>query len=382
MANSSTGSFVSALTSGALKQPSSTPGGITQQLGAGLYSAGGDPLNAAAKQSISQSQANMPHDTAAQLNAQYAPPTTTNNQPTVDSSWQQFMNSQNAQLNQNAAIDKQIQAMIQAQAPGVAPTLNINAINSSAQAAANSQVNPLYTQQLNEYLQNEASAQAEQQKQNELNIAGYQSGLQNTLAQNTQAQQFAGQQNELQQGNINAEAANYQLNSGDAQNQKVAALQSAQGSGGLAGSGMGAQQIWEAENAKNVADAQQQGQFQYNRDVANLTTSNTFAQLGQSSAFAKTQEGQQEAQSNFSLNSYLRQSAYQQQQYQNALQQWKQTALTAATQNSVAGQVSQQLQNMNLSDKNAAAAQQRYGQQLAGAGSSGPALVNQGSYQP
>lgn len=288
---------------------------------------------------------------------------------------QQFISSQQNQL---AALDRQIQQLIQAQAPGVAPTLDINAIRSSAQAAANNQVNPLYTQQLNEYLQNEAASKAEQEQQNQLSIRNAQEQLSNTLAQNTQAEQYAGQQNAAQQENINAQASNYQLNSGNAQEQKLTALRNSLGSGGLAGSGLGSQQLWMAENQKNVEDAQQQGQFQYNRNVANMATQNTFAELAQSSSFANTQEKSQEAQANFSLNSYLRQQSYAEQKAQEALQQWKQQALTAAIQNNMANTISQQLQGMNLSDKNMAAAQARYGGYLGT--SSMPELANLSSY--
>ena len=261
----------------------------------------------------------------------------------------------------------------------VAPTLNLTSIQASAQQAAQNTVNPLYTQQLNQYLQNEAAATQEQTQQNQINIQGYQSTLGNTLAQNQQTQNAAAQTNALTQGDINAQATNYQLNSGNAQTQKVAALQSSIGQGGLTGSGLGSQQLYQAENLRNVEDAQQQGGFQYNRDVANLTATNTFAQLAQSSQFAQTQEGQQEAQSNFNLNSYLRQSQYESQQYQEALSAWQQQAITAAAQNNEASAVSNALGAYRGNAGVYSAGVQAYAPQLNTVAA--PSLINPLSYQ-
>lgn len=277
-------------------------------------------------------------------------------------------------------LQKQIQGLLQANKPPVAPTLNLNAIYSAANQAAASSVNPLYTQQLNEYLQNEAAAKAEQQQQNQLAIQGAQTGLAKTLAGNQLTAQEAASQNALQQANINTQSQNYQLQSGSAQNQKLAVLQQNLGSGNLAGSGLGAQQLWEAENAKNVADAQQQGQFQYNRDVANQSATNTFNEMNLSSGFAQKQETAQEAASNFSLNSYLRQAAFTEQQYRNSLEAWKQQALAAASQNSVAQQVQQQLQQYRNNPGVYQAAVQAYSPQLQAANA--PSMVNALSYQP
>lgn len=355
--------FTSQLVSGGLKGtsvPVANPGG-NQSFNGGQYNYAGDPINQTAKNQYSTSLASIQKPAAAP-------------NPAVTAA-----NNNVTQNNQLLSMYQQILAAEKAQAPAVGQTLNINAIQSAAQSAAQNQVNPLYTQQLNEYLQNEATQQQEQQSQNQMNISGYQAGLQNTLAQNTQAQNYASQQNELTQGNINAQAGNYQLNSGNAESQKIQALQQSTGQGGLSGSGMGSQQLWEAENQKNVEDAQQQGGFQYNRDVANMTANNTFSQLAQSSAFAGTQEGEQEAQSNFNLNSYIRQSAAAQTQYQQALTAWQQSALSSATQNNEAQSISSQINNI-ANPGVRGATEQEYSGYL---GSNAmPAQVSQSSYQP
>lgn len=259
-----------------------------------------------------------------------------------------------------AALLKAIQASTAANAPGNAPTLDLNAIQAQASSAANNAVNPLYTNYLNQYLQSEASNQQAAQKQNELNLQQEQGALGNTLAQNTLAQKAAGQTNSLTQGNINAQQQNYQLASGNAQTQKLQAIQANIGSGNLGASGLGQQQIYSAENARNAADAAQSGQFQYQRDTSNLSTQDTFNQLAQSSQYATQAEGGQETQTNFNLNDYLRQAAQHDQAAQAQLEASRQQALTSAQQNSEAQLIQQQLSGLNLNSKDTIAANQRY----------------------
>jgi len=230
--------------------------------------------------------------------------------------------------------------------------IDINALQSQAQASAGAAVNPLYTNYMNQYLQglagqagssdvntllnaantgNYSGLNGAAEVQNAMNLQQEQAALGNTLAVNTQAQNYAGQQNAATQGNINAQAANYQQQSALANNAKIQALQAAGGAAGLGASGYGQGQLWQAENARNVADAQQQGQFQYQRNTSNMSTQDTFAQLAQSSAYAQTGEQEQETQTNFNLNNYLRQAAASDQSAQEQIQTAQQNAINAAT---------------------------------------------------
>lgn len=267
----------------------------------------------------------------------------------------------NAEENQISALLKQIQAEEQANAPGTAVSLNLNNLNAQAQSSAQNTVNPLYTQYLNQYLQEEAANQQAAQSQNTLNIQGEQTSLGNTLQQNQLAENAAASTNALTQGNINTEQQNYQLSAGNAQTQKLQVLNESIGQGGLGASGYGQQQVYAAENARNTADAAQSGQFQYQRNTSNLSTQDTFAQLAQSSQYATTAEGQAEAQTNFNLNDYLRQAAYNDSQYQQALSASQQQAVTATTQQNEAQLIQQQIAAQDAAgSKNYGASEQAY----------------------
>lgn len=286
-------------------------------------------------------------------------------------------NNESAQI---ASLLKSIQAEEQANAPGTAVSLNTNALNAAAQKAASASVNPLYTKYLNQYLQEEAANKQAAQSQNTLNLQGEQSALGNTLAQNTLQEEATASTNALTQGNINVQQQNYQLQSGNAQNAKLAAINQSIGTGNLGGSGLGQQQIYEAENARNAADAAQSGQFQYQRDTANLSTQDTFAQLAQSSQYAQTAEGQQEAQTNFNLNDYVRQAAYNDAQYREALAASKQEALTATTAQREAQLVQKGINAYApTGSKNYAASEQAYSN-LLNPGSSLPTAPSQNNY--
>lgn len=268
---------------------------------------------------------------------------------------------ENAQSAQISSLLKSIQAEEQANTPGTAVSLNLNQLNAQAQQSAQNTVNPLYTQYLNQYLQEQGANQQAAQAQNTLNIQGEQTSLGNTLQQNLLGENAAASTNALQQGNINVQQQNYQLSTGNAQNAKLQALGQSNGMSGLGASGMGQQQIYNAENARNTADAAQSGQFQYQRNTSNLSTQDTFAQLAQSSAYATTAEGQEEAQTNFNLNDYLRQAAYNDSQYTQALQASQQQAITATTAQDEATAIQQQIAaSAPTGSKNYAASEQAY----------------------
>lgn len=268
-----------------------------------------------------------------------------------------YLDQATAQYQQTLA---QSNALLKSLAPGNAATINTNAIKAQAQSAANNAVNPLYTQYLNEYLQGSAAEQQTAQAQNQMNIENEQTTLGNTLAQNQLAQNQAGNTNALTQGNINAQQQNYELQSGNAQNAKLDSIQASIGSGNLGASGLGQQKIYAAENARNTADAAQRGQLQYQRDASNLSTQDTFAQLAQSSQQAVKGEGQQEAQTNFNLNDYLRQAAAHDQSVQDTLEQTRQQALTAQTQNFTAQGLQNQINSLGLNGKDLTATNQVY----------------------
>lgn len=298
----------------------------------------------------------------------------------LDAKIQSNANSINQSNQQFATLMGQIKAEQAANAPGVAPTLNLNSIQTAAQQAAKKNVNPLYSSYLNQYLQQETANKQAANAQNKLNVQSAQTGLQSTLAQNQLAQTQAAGSNQLTQNNIGAQQTNYELASGNAQNQKLDALQQNVGQGNLGASGLGQQKIFEAENARNAADAAQRGQFQYQRDANNLSTQDTFAQLAQSSKSAVTAEGQQEQQFNFNLNDYLRQAAYNDSQYKQANEASRQQALTAQSQQYQAQAVQKALQKATPAGSKAYVAGEGAYNNYLNPSSSLPGAVNQNSY--
>jgi len=287
--------------------------------------------------------------------------------------------AQNAQNNQVNSMYAKILAQEQANAPGTAANINLNALNAQANQSAQNTVNPLYTQYLNQYLQNEAGNIAAAQQINTQNIGSEQLNLAQTQGKNTLQEQQAAAGNALQQGNINVQQQNYQLQSGNAQTQKLQAIRQASGSGNLGASGIGQQQVYNAENARNIADAAQLGQFQYQRDQSNLSTQDTFDQLAQSSLYAGQSEKAAEAATNFSLSDYMRQAAYNDQQYKESLESARQEAVSAGTWNTEAQLIQQSIAAQTQpGTKNYAASEQAYGNLMNPI--SMPSVPNQSQY--
>lgn len=256
------------------------------------------------------------------------------NQQTADNSIQQ------ASGIMQQALNLERQSLLQQQAP----TLNLNALQSAAQTQAQNSVNPLYTSYMNNYLQGQAEAQANQRSANQLAIQGAQSSFGNTQAQLAQQQQYAGQNTALTLEEQQAAAQNREQNAGLAFDQQRQQLEQQIGSSGMGASGLGQRLVWQARNAANIAETQAQKGDVFNRNSALLNENNTFAQIAQSGKYAATQEAQAESGANLDLNEFLQQSAYNGNQFQQDLSQWKQTALGAATQNYMAQGVTNALQ--------------------------------------
>jgi len=295
-----------------------------------------------------------------QGNLQATNPTTgATSTESISQAYQDALKSQQAvssATSQAQQLEQQNQALLAeiANKP-VAPSLNFGAINANAAAAAQSQVNPLYTQYLNQYLQQEAAVTQQQQSANTQAVQAAQSALANTQAQNTQQQQFTGANTALNLTNINQQAANREQNAGNQFDTQRAQLEAQIGQSNLGASGIGQQQIWTARNNANVAELQSQDTDQYNRNQQLLNESNTFAQIAQSNKYASTVEGQAESAANLKLSSYLQNAAYAQTQAEEQLTEWQQNALYAAQQQSVASQVAAQLQGLKGGVQGAAA---------------------------
>src|ERR1700749_1802779 len=82
--------------------------------------------------------------------------TLTPSQISAEAANQQLINQGNAQVaatNQTLAVDKEMLAQEQADAPGTPISVNLNALQAQANSQAQNSVNPLYTQYLNQYMQ-------------------------------------------------------------------------------------------------------------------------------------------------------------------------------------------------------------------------------------
>lgn len=227
-------------------------------------------------------------------------------------------------------ISKIIADALAASRPVAAPVLNTNAILAQSRAAAANKVNPLYTQYLHQYLQNEVAAKKAQQAQNQATIKNLQAQEANALQGNQLTRTATADNTQAALGNINQQEQTYQQETGLQSDQARQALLNNQGA--LAGSGLGQQQDTQAQELRNIKEAAQEGQYTYSRQQHQLFSNQTFDQLANSDALSKLKETEGENASNFSLNNYLRQAADAEFQFRTQNRQQHEQALNASTQ--------------------------------------------------
>lgn len=282
---------------------------------------------------------------------------------------------QNAIANQqrSSALDAQTQSLLKSIAGmqsqlanrPLAPTLDISGIRSAASAAAEQNVNPLYSQKLNNYLQNEAAQKTALEGKTTSDIGNLQAQLANTLA-GTGLQRTSTQQNtEAGLADIAAQQSNYLRTQGtNFENQRQGLLNT---EGTLSGSGLGQQKDIQAQVANQNTEAAQQQQYKYSAQQKQLYENQTFAQLANSDQLSQLKETEGENTAKFNLNDYLRQASYGEQTFRQQNELDRNAAVLAQTAQGTSKQVADFISSFKNNPALYNAAIQAYGA-IAGAG--------------
>jgi hypothetical protein len=201
-----------------------------------------------------------------------------------------------------------------------APNWDINAIYNQAGSGAASQVNPYYTQQLQQFQQNQTQAKALQEQQRQLTLQNLQDTLNNNLQGNETSRTRTGQdvlQNEQQ---IGQQADYRQQDQGQQFDQARIAQAKQLAQGGLTGSGLGNQQTLQSETARNTQEARQGVQDQQQVAAQELTKARTFEDLANSDALSKHAKDQGEKGVQIDWDKFVQGQASDLQQTQQSLE--------------------------------------------------------------
>jgi hypothetical protein len=202
-----------------------------------------------------------------------------------------------------------------------APNWDINAIYNQAGGQAAAQVNPYYTQQLQQFQTNQANAKALQDQQRQLSLQN----LQNTLDTNLQGNETSRgrtSQDVLQNEQQISQQADYrQADQGQQFDQARLAQAKQLAQGGLTGSGLGNQQALQSETARNVQEQRQGAQDQQQVAAQELSKARTFEDLANSDVLSKQAKGQGEKQVGIDWDKFVQGQATDLQSQQQSLEQ-------------------------------------------------------------
>jgi hypothetical protein len=194
--------------------------------------------------------------------------------------------SQDATSRQIAALNSQLAAIRNAQAPAI----DLASISARAKQQATDSVSPYYVDQLQKLIKQQAQKAQQAQAENKLTAESIAATLAQTLGVNATARTRSGQDEATMQGRINTQQADQQADAGTNFTQDyMAAVEQASANGGLAG--LGGQQVYNAETAYNTGQERASRDFGEGRAAASLSKARTWEDL-LSADTAATTEGE------------------------------------------------------------------------------------------
>jgi len=249
-------------------------------------------------------------------------------------------------------------AQLKAQQATYAPPLNLSSIYNQASSAAQGNVNPYYTKQLQDFQAQQAQEKALQQQQTQMNIQNLQTQLQNTLQGNSISQARTGQdvlQNEQQ---IAQKADQTQQDQGTQFDQARIAQAKQLATQGLTTAGLGQQQVQGSQDQRNVQEGRQAADVAQQQQAQELFKTRTFEDLARSGELATQAEKTGETQANFDLNKFILGQASALQQTQQQLEQQRLQRVAQETQSQAKLLVNNFIQSLSNPAQRLAAAQQ------------------------
>lgn len=269
--------------------------------------------------------------------ATYNPPaTTTPKAPTVSTAGSGANYDPSSDID---ALNKEIaaeQANYQALQNQVAaqpklPVYNTSAAWANAQKAATAAVDPVYTDKLNQYLQQEQLDTAQQTAKDQSADTAADTALANQTADNATTQTRATQDQTTGINQTNQSEGNYQADSGTAYDQARNALLGTVANSGLTTSGIGQGQVASSQAARNQGDVEQTEGFDNSRQAINTTAQRTFEDLATSNTRNTAANATTKAADATDLQNYIDNAnlAEQQERTQNELDE--QSAIASTT---------------------------------------------------
>lgn len=191
-----------------------------------------------------------------------------------------------------------------------APKLDWNAINAQARRGAQGAVNPWYKKQLQRTLSNFKNLRATRQKEYKMNVEDIQAELNKTLEESDINRTRTTEDVNTNIADVNTSEDQFQTDTGAEFDEARMAIAGDVAEAGLVGSGLGSQKQTQAVNQRNTQEGRQQAEFQQKRDQQQLFKTRTFEDLLRGDELAKGSAGRSKKREKFDLDSYIKQSKY------------------------------------------------------------------------
>lgn len=191
------------------------------------------------------------------------------------------------------------------------------AIKAQSRAAAEANVNPYYTDQLNAFLGRQAAAKSQQQVQTDLSIKDAQDQLKQIQDANQVTGQRATEDTATNEGQINQTADQRQTDQGSQFDTENIANQIAAARNGLTGSGIQGGANATAQSKFNTTESRQAQGDQQAIDHAELAKARTFEDLATSNKNATGAEGKAENAAQINLTDFITNQGLDEAQYRS-----------------------------------------------------------------
>lgn len=219
--------------------------------------------------------------------------------------------------------------------PVYAPQFDTAAINAQSRAAAENNVNPYYTLEMNRMLGQAATEKSQQEAQTKTNIQNLKDTLTNTTDANAVTGARTTEDTGIKEAGINQAADWRQTDQGGQYDMDRVAQAISQAKSGLTGSGIAGGQAGAAQDKFNTTESRQATTDADSKAAAELSKARTFEDLATSNKVAGQSEGKGEAQANVDLNNFIVNQKYNTQYgegAQSTLEKQRQADIVSETQ--------------------------------------------------
>lgn len=197
--------------------------------------------------------------------------------------------------------------------PVYAPSIDWNAINSQARQNAEAAINPWYTKQLNSTINKFKNLRQTRKEEYELNLQDIQDALSQSLEKSQIGRTRTTEDVGRNIGLINNQADEFQTDTGTEFDKARLAQADEIAQSGLVGTGLGNKQTGEAQADRNTQEERQTQQFEQKKQEQQLFKTRTFEDLLRGDDLSKLTAKRGREREKFDLDSYIKQTSYDEQ---------------------------------------------------------------------